>query len=63
MQGPDQANAKARVEVIENCGEWFVHVTESGKTAATNSFEIEAFALAFAEGQRIRLGLERYEIL
>jgi hypothetical protein len=45
------------VEVVEACGEWFVRVVEGGK-ATTTSFELEAFALAFAEGQRIRLGLE-----
>ena len=45
------------VEVVEACGEWFVRVVEDGK-ASTTSFELEAFALTFAEGQRIRLGLE-----
>ena len=45
------------VEVVEACGEWFVRVVEDGK-ATTTSFELEAFALTFAEGQRIRLGLE-----
>ena len=45
------------VEVVEACGEWFVRVVEGG-TATTTSFELEAFALTFAEGQRIRLGLE-----
>ena len=45
------------VEVVEACGEWFVRVVEHGK-ATTTSFEREAFALTFAEGQRIRLGLE-----
>ena len=45
------------VEVVEACGEWFVRVVEDGK-ATTTSFEREAFALTFAEGQRIRLGLK-----
>ena len=45
------------VEVVEACGVWFVRVVEDGK-ATTTSFEREAFALTFAEGQRIRLGLE-----
>ena len=48
---------RAAVEVVEACGEWFVRVVEDGK-ATTKSFEIEAFALTFAEGQRIRLGLK-----
>ncbi len=46
------------VEVVEACGEWFVRVVEDGEEI-TRSFELESFALAFAEGQRIRLGLDR----
>jgi hypothetical protein len=46
------------VELVEACGEWFVHVVEDGKEASV-SFENEAFALAYAEGQRIRLGLRK----
>ena len=45
------------VEVVEACGEWFVRVVEQGNET-TRSFELESFAMAFAEGQRIRLGLE-----
>jgi hypothetical protein len=45
------------VEVVEACGEWFVRVVEDGN-ATTTSFELEVFALTFAEGQRIRLGLK-----
>ena len=48
---------RSAVEVVEACGEWFVRVVEDGK-ATTTSFELEAFALTFAEGQRIRLGLK-----
>jgi hypothetical protein len=46
------------VEVIEACGEWFVRVVEEGHEV-TRSFELESFALAFAEGQRLRLHLDR----
>ncbi|MEI9402045.1 hypothetical protein [Mesorhizobium argentiipisi] len=49
-------NAAARVEVAEACGEWFVRVTEDGQEL-TRSFELESFALSYAEGQRLRLGL------
>ncbi|RNJ47805.1 hypothetical protein DNR46_04670 [Mesorhizobium japonicum] len=51
-------NGKVRpcVEVVEACGEWFVRVVEEDQEL-TRSFEIESFALAFAEGQRMRLGL------
>ena len=47
------------IEVVEACGEWFVRVIEEDQEL-TRSFEIEAFALAFAEGQRRRLGLAEF---
>jgi hypothetical protein len=47
------------VEVVEACGEWFVRVVEEGQEI-TRSFELESFALAFAEGQRMRLGLDKF---
>ena len=46
------------VEVVEDCGEWFVRVVD-GDEELTRSFELESFALAFAEGQRIRLHLDK----
>jgi hypothetical protein len=50
------------VEVVEACGEWFVRVVEEDQEI-TRSFELESFALAFAEGQRIRLGLADFKRL
>jgi hypothetical protein len=51
---PDSApNA---VQVYENRGEWFVLVTRAGEESVT-SFELESFANAFADGQRLGLGL------
>lgn len=47
------------VEVVEACGEWFVRVVEEDQEL-TRTFEIESFALSFAEGQRIRLGLDKF---
>jgi hypothetical protein len=44
--------------VVETCGEWFVRVIEDGGEATT-SFELETFAMVYAEGQRLRLGLEK----
>ena len=44
------------VEVVEACGEWFVRVVEDGKED-NRSFDLESYALAFAEGQRLRLKL------
>jgi hypothetical protein len=48
------------VEVVEACGEWFVRVVEEDQEL-TRSFEQKAYALAFAEGQRIRLGLADFK--
>ena len=50
------------VEVMEACGEWFVRVVD-GDEELTRSFELESFALAFAEGQRLRLGLADFDRL
>ena len=50
------------VEVIEACGEWFVRVVEDDQEL-TRSFDLESFALAYAEGQRMRLGLDGFERL
>ncbi|OWK20733.1 hypothetical protein [Mesorhizobium amorphae] len=47
------------VEVVEACGEWFVRVVEEDQELS-RSFEIESFALAYAEGQRRRLGLDDF---
>ena len=49
----------ACVEVVEACGEWFVRVVD-GDEELTRSFELESFALAYAEGQRLRLGLAEF---
>ncbi|TGR13055.1 hypothetical protein EN833_07725 [Mesorhizobium sp. M4B.F.Ca.ET.190.01.1.1] len=46
------------VELAEACGEWFVRVVEEDQEL-TRSFETEAFALSYAEGQRRRLGLDK----
>jgi hypothetical protein len=50
------------IEVVEACGEWFVRVVEDDQEL-TRSFELESFALAFAEGQRMRLGLADFKRL
>ncbi|TJX49683.1 MAG: hypothetical protein E5W21_19575 [Mesorhizobium sp.] len=46
------------VEITENLGEWFVRVVRNGN-ATIKSFEVESYARAFAEGQRIGLGLHK----
>jgi len=47
------------VEVVESGGEWFVRIAD-GDEELTRSFVLESLALAFAEGQRIRLGLDEF---
>ena len=44
------------VEVVEAYGEWFVRVVEDDEEI-TRTFVLESLALAYAEGQRRRLGL------
>ncbi|ESY78150.1 hypothetical protein X740_21540 [Mesorhizobium sp. LNHC221B00] len=44
------------MEVVEACGEWFVRVVGDDKQDS-RQFELEATALAYAEGQRRRLKL------
>ncbi len=51
-EGPDS------VEITENMGEWFVRVTRNG-ASTIHSFERQRPALAFAEQQRARLGIDR----
>ena len=50
--------ALPRIEVLEACGEWLVRVVEEDQEL-TRSFDLESFALSFAEGQRIRLHLDK----
>jgi len=45
------------VELVESPGEWFVRVVEDGREHVA-SFETQAFAESYSEGQRLRLGLE-----
>ena len=44
------------VEVIEVCGEWFVRVVD-GDEELTRSFQLEPFALAYAEASEYVSGL------
>ena len=61
MDSANGANPGANqnfIELIEACGEWFVRVVEDGKEDS-RSFELKSYALAFVEGQRIRLRLDK----
>ena len=53
------SEVQSRVEVAEACGEWFVRVVD-GNEDLTRAFELESYALAFAEGQRIRLKIDKF---
>ena len=55
---PDSAPVPNSVQIYENMGEWFVVVMRDGKDHVT-SFELESYARAYAEGQRLGLGLEK----
>ena len=58
MDNPQNgSNVAAQIEVVEACGEWFVRVTNGGQET-TSQFDLESLALAYAEGQRLRLKLE-----
>ncbi|ESX15217.1 hypothetical protein X727_08640 [Mesorhizobium sp. L103C119B0] len=46
------------MEVVGASGEWVVRIIETDQEI-TRSFALESFALAFAEGQRIRLHLDK----
>jgi hypothetical protein len=48
----------SEVSIIRLAAEWRVAVREDGKESFRD-FEQEAYALAFAEGQRVRLDLEK----
>lgn len=47
-----------KIEMVEACGEWFVRVVEKDGTSLTRSFDHKDYATSFAEGQRVRLGLD-----
>lgn len=52
----DSGARRKTVEVVESCGEWHVRVVADDREQ-TLTFELESYALVYAEGQRIRLGL------
>jgi hypothetical protein len=54
MDRPDQNTNGITIEQID--GKWAVQVVEDG-VAIQQLFETEEFAMNFAEGQRLRLGL------
>lgn len=51
------SHLRAEVEIFEALDEWCVKVVEHGEERVS-SFVLRSYAEAFAEGQRIRLGLD-----
>ncbi|RVA21417.1 hypothetical protein EN933_40195 [Mesorhizobium sp. M7A.F.Ca.US.001.01.1.1] len=62
MENANLNMAPPRVGVAEACGEWFVRIVADDEEL-TRSFDLESFALSYAEGQRIRLGLAEFKRL
>lgn len=58
---PSVSGQPDTVEVIEKGGEWFVRIVENAVETKSMSFELEAFAVSFAEGQCIRLGIADFK--
>jgi len=59
-----QASAVApTVYLVDAKGEWLVRVVDKTGVTITRSFEHKEYAEAFAQGQRIRLGLDGIERL
>lgn len=52
------SDLRAEVEIFEALGEWCVKVVEHGEERVS-SFVLKSYAEAFAEGQKMRLGLDR----
>jgi hypothetical protein len=59
---PSNWEMQTVVEILENDGEWYVRVIEHERETI-NTFELELFAMAFAEHQRLRLGLKEFDRL
>jgi ribosomal 50S subunit-associated protein YjgA (DUF615 family) len=49
---------RTEVEIFEALGEWCVRVVERGEERVS-SFVLQSYAEAFADGQKMRLGLDR----
>lgn len=58
MESANSNKAPPSIEVVEACGEWFVRIV-SDDEELTRAFDLESLAVAYAEGQRIRLGLAK----
>jgi len=50
------------VEMMEVGGEWFVRIVEKDRETVT-TYQLMARSMAYAERQRLRLGLTKFDIL
>lgn len=48
------------VELFWDGDKWIVRIAESG-ASSTHTFEMQSYAQSYAEGQRLRLGLDAYQ--
>ncbi|BAV45839.1 hypothetical protein MLTONO_0936 [Mesorhizobium loti] len=60
MDGETNGKVHPCVEVVEACGEWHVRVVEKDGNSSTRTFEHKDYAVSFAEGQMVRLGLANF---
>lgn len=56
-------HAYPKVQLSELLGEWVVRIVEKRGNSYTRTFQEKGFAESFAEGQRLRLGLEDHRCI
>ena len=57
----DQPLQRSSILIYKEAGEWCVRVSEAGQESYSQEFHTQEFAANYAEGQRIRLGLDVVE--
>ena len=57
----DHPIPQSRVIIYQEAGEWRVYVSEAGEKPYSQEFHSHEFAANYADGQRLRLGLEKIE--
>ena len=58
---PDHPIPQSGIRIYKEADEWLVEVSEAGEEPYSKDFHSHAFASNYAEGQRIRLGLQSVE--
>jgi hypothetical protein len=57
----DHPIQQSSILIYKEAGEWCVRVSEAGKEPNSQEFHSNEFATNYAEGQRIRLRLDKVE--